>query len=123
MEVDASEVGVGAILSQHFGEKPKLDRVAFFSMKLPPTEQNYDVGNRELLAIKQALVTLGATFPFTIFTDHKNPEYLRSAKRLNACQARWAPNKLLEDLETILPPTCFINNLTWEMEGYTENLT
>lgn len=55
VEVDALEVGVGAILSQRFAESPKLHPVAFFSLKLSPAERNYDVGNRELLAIKLAL--------------------------------------------------------------------
>jgi len=58
-------------------------------------ERNYDVGNRELLAMKAALEEWrhwleGAKHPFTILTDHKNLEYLRSAKRLNPRQARWA---------------------------------
>ncbi|XP_077060976.1 uncharacterized protein LOC143713532 [Siphateles boraxobius] len=32
----------------------------------------------------------GAQVPFVVWTDHKNLEYIRSAKRLNARQARWA---------------------------------
>ena len=28
--------------------------------------------------------------PFSVITDHKNLEYLRNAKRLNARQARWS---------------------------------
>ncbi len=32
----------------------------------------------------------GARHPFTVLTDHKNIEYLRSAKRLNPRQTRWA---------------------------------
>uniref|UniRef100_A0A8C7TRA2 Gypsy retrotransposon integrase-like protein 1 n=1 Tax=Oncorhynchus mykiss TaxID=8022 RepID=A0A8C7TRA2_ONCMY len=32
----------------------------------------------------------GATVPFVVWTDHRNLEYIRSAKRLNARQARWA---------------------------------
>ncbi len=32
----------------------------------------------------------GSTVPFVVWTDHKNLEYIRSAKRLNARQARWA---------------------------------
>ncbi|MBZ5782411.1 hypothetical protein K8366_25940, partial [Klebsiella aerogenes] len=32
----------------------------------------------------------GSKFPFTVLTDHRNLEYLRSAKRLNHRQARWA---------------------------------
>lgn len=32
----------------------------------------------------------GADQPFMVWTDHKNLEYIRSAKRLNSRQARWA---------------------------------
>lgn len=81
VEVDASDTGVGAILSQHFGQRPKMYPVAFYSKKLTPAEQNYDVGDRELLAIKLALEERrhwleGAIHPFTVLTDHKNLEYL-----------------------------------------------
>ncbi len=55
MEVDASTVGVGAVLSQHHGEPPKLHPCAYFSRKLSPVEQNYYIRNWELLAIKFAL--------------------------------------------------------------------
>ncbi len=95
VEVDASTVGVGAVLSQHHGEPPKLHPCAYFSRKLSPAEQNYDIGNRELLAIKLALEEWrhwleGAVHPFQVITDHRNLEYLRDAKRLNPRQARWA---------------------------------
>lgn len=68
---------------------------AYFSRKLIPSERNYDVGNRELLAMKAAMEEWrywleGAWYPFTILTDHKNLENLCSAKRLNSRQARWA---------------------------------
>lgn len=92
MVVHASEAGVGAILWQRLGDKSKLHPVAFFSRKLSPAECNYDVGNRELLAIKLALEEWrhwleGATHPFVIYTDH---EYLRTAKCLTPCQAHWS---------------------------------
>ncbi|KAG1953646.1 retrotransposable element [Pimephales promelas] len=95
VEVDASNTGVGAILSQRQGDPAKMYPCAFFSRKLSPAERNYDVGNRELLAMKLALEEWhhwleGAAEPFIILTDHKNLEYLRSAKRLNPRQARWA---------------------------------
>ncbi len=95
IEVDASTTSVGAVLSQHHGEPPRLHPCAYFSKKLTPAEQNYDIGNRELLAIKLALEEWrhwleGAQHPFEVITDHKNLEYIRSAKRLNPRQARWA---------------------------------
>ncbi len=66
-----------------------------FSRKLSPAEQNYDIANRELLAIKFALEDWrhwleGAVHPFQVITDHRNLEYLRDAKRLNPRQTRWA---------------------------------
>ncbi|KAK3540670.1 hypothetical protein QTP70_034526 [Hemibagrus guttatus] len=95
MEVDASMTGVGAVLSQQQGNPSCLHPCVFFSRKLNPTESNYDIGNRELLAVKVALEEWrhwleGAKHPFLVLTDHKNLEYLRAAKRLNPRQARWA---------------------------------
>lgn len=61
----------------------------------PGSARTYDVGDLELLAIKIALKEWrhwleGAEQPFLVWTDHKNLEYLKTAKRLNARQARWA---------------------------------
>ena len=32
----------------------------------------------------------GARHKFEVWTDHKNLEYFRTAKKLNRCQARWS---------------------------------
>jgi len=66
-----------------------------FSRRLSPAERNYDVGNRELLAVVLALEEWrhwleGAEIPFVVWTDHKNLAYLQQAKRLTSRQARWA---------------------------------
>uniref|UniRef100_A0A8C7Y9I5 Gypsy retrotransposon integrase-like protein 1 n=1 Tax=Oryzias sinensis TaxID=183150 RepID=A0A8C7Y9I5_9TELE len=94
MEVDASDSGIGAVLSQR-GQDNRVHPCAFFSRRLSSSERNYDVGDRELLAIKDALEEWrhwleGSEKPFVVFTDHKNLEYLRTAKRVNSRQARWS---------------------------------
>jgi len=88
IEVDASDVGVGAVLSQRATRDHKLHPCAFFSRCLTAAEKNYDIGNRGLLAVKLALEEWrhwleGAKHPFVIWTDHKNLTYIQGAKRLN----------------------------------------
>lgn len=95
MEVDASDVGVGAVRSQWNPTDQKLHSCAFFSLRLSPAERNNDVGNHELLAVVLALQNWwhwleGTAQPFVIGTDPKNLVDLRGAKRHNAQQARWA---------------------------------
>lgn len=94
VEVDASDTGVGAVLSQRAASDQKLHPCAFFSCRLSPAERNYDIGNRELLAVKLALEEWrhwleGAEQPFIVWTDHKNLSYIQTARRLNSRQARW----------------------------------
>ena len=95
VEADASDTGVGAVLSQRSSSDHKLHPCAFFSCPLSPPERNYGVSNRELLAIKLALEEWhhwleGAEHPFIVWTDHHNLANIQSAKRLNSRQARWA---------------------------------
>ena len=151
VEADASDTGVGAVLSQRSPSDHKLHPCAFFSRRLSPAERNYDVGNRELLAVKLALEEWrhwleGAEHPFIVWTDHRNLAYIQSAKRLSSRQARWAlffgrfnfsltyrpgsqnvkpdalsrlysPENPSTGPKNILPPTCIIATLTWEVES------
>ncbi|KAK9528245.1 hypothetical protein VZT92_014728 [Zoarces viviparus] len=92
VKVDASDTGVGAVLSQRSTTDSKLCPCAFFSHRLSPAAQNYDVGKRELLAVKLALEEWrhwleGSVHPFIVWTDHRNLEYIHSARRLNSRQA------------------------------------
>lgn len=95
VEVDASGIGVGAVLSQRSPSDQKLHPCAFFSRCLSSAERNYSIGDCELPAVKLALEEWrhyleGARLPFVVWTDHKNLSYIQSAKRLNSRQARWA---------------------------------
>ncbi|CAJ0965058.1 unnamed protein product [Ranitomeya imitator] len=95
VEVDASEIGAGAVLSQRDPVGSLMKPCAFLSRKFSPAERNYDVGNRELLAMKWAFEEWrhwleGAKHRIVVLTDHKNLIYLESAKRLNPRQARWS---------------------------------
>ena len=152
VEVDASESGIGAVLSQRDSKDHQLHPCAFFSRKLTSAERNYDVGNRELLAVHDALKEWrhwleGAVQPFVVLSDHKNLTYVQSAKRLSPRQSRWAlfftrfnftltykPGSLNvradalsrqysdpavppSDPEPILPPTCVVGAVTWEIES------
>jgi dUTP pyrophosphatase len=61
---------------------------------MSPAEQNYDVADKELLAIMTALThwhhyLMGATEDFEIWADHKNLTYFRSPQKLNRRQACW----------------------------------
>ncbi len=89
VEVDASEVGVVRFSPSVLLQTRRSILARFFSHRLSPAERNYDIGNRELLAVKLALEEWrhwleGSGVPFIVWTDHKNLEYIRSAKRLNS---------------------------------------
>ena len=67
----------------------------FFSKSLSPVKCNYEIHDKEMLAIIRALqewhhFIKGAEHQFEIWTDHKNLEYFMSAKQLNQRQAWWS---------------------------------
>ena len=68
--------------------------IAFHSRTFYATELNYDVHDKELLAIFDAFKIWqhyleGSTFPIDVVTDHKNLEYLSTTKILSWHQAHW----------------------------------
>ncbi len=98
VEVDASEVGVGVILSQRSPSDNKVHPCTFFSNRLTPSERNYDIGNKELLAVKLALEEWrhwleGAGVPFLVWTNHKNLEYI-TLHYIYAFSRRFYPKRL-----------------------------
>jgi len=94
IETDASDFAIGAILSQKF-EDGKIHPVSFISRKLSDAEFNYDVYDKEMLAIVYSLekwrqFLQGSEFKTTIFSDHQNLSYFTEKVILNRRQARWA---------------------------------
>ena len=66
--------------------------VAFLSKSLNKMERNYEIHDKEMLAIIRGLENwrhwLGGThFKFKIWTDHKNLEYFMKTQKLNYRQA------------------------------------
>jgi hypothetical protein len=92
MEVDASGYAIGGVLSQL--QDGKWKTIAFISRVLSPAEINYDIFDKELLAVMYAVeewrcYLLSAKQPFEIWTDHNNLKYFKQPQKLNSRQMRW----------------------------------
>ena len=91
LETDCSGFALGGALIQ---EKDGVRRpVGFFSQKLNKAEINYDIHDKEMLAVVSSIKfwapELKACGPFTIWTDHKNLEYFMIKRQLSERQIRW----------------------------------
>jgi len=92
VEADMLEYIIGGVLSIKC-EDEKWRLVAFISKLLNETERNYEIHNREILAIIRCLdewrhLLEEAQSKFEIWSDHKNLEYFMSSQKLNHRQAR-----------------------------------
>jgi len=94
MEVDASDYATGGVLSMEC-EDNLWRLVVFLSKLLNEIERNYEIHDKEMLAIIRGLeawrhLLEEVQFKFEIWTDHKNLEYFMKVQKLNRRQARWA---------------------------------
>src|SRR3984957_1513239 len=99
LATDASAYGVGAVLLQEGDlnprtKKPTQHPIAYYSATFTPTERNYDIYERELLAVLKALKHwrphLAATeIPVTVLTDHANLTFWKNPQNVNRRVARW----------------------------------
>jgi transposase InsO family protein len=91
VHVDASLVGLGAVLCQR--RDGELHVIAYASRSLKPSEMNYSAYKREFLALKWAITDkfydylYGATFQ--VWTDSNPLTYVLSSARLDATGHRW----------------------------------
>src|SRR5882757_911641 len=100
VHTDASAYGVGTILLQEGDinpqkpSKPRLHPIAYYSATFTPTERNYDIYERELLAVIKALQhwrphLAWTPHPFTLITDHANLTFWKHPQKVNRRVARW----------------------------------
>ena len=84
---DASLLAAGAVLMQT-DDNGDHHPCAYFSKTFAPAEQNYNIYDRELLAVILALdewrqYLRGTTHPVTIITNHKNLSYIKDPRKLS----------------------------------------
>ncbi|KAH0604189.1 uncharacterized protein H6S33_007220 [Morchella sextelata] len=94
VETDASDYVSVTVLSQ-YNDNGTLRPVTYFSKKHSPAECNYEIYDKELLAIIRSLEEWrpeleGAAHPITVISDHKNLKYFMSTKQINRRQPHWA---------------------------------
>jgi len=94
VEADALDYATGGVLSLK-GKDGKWRPVAFISKSLNATKRNYEIHNKEMLAVIRCLEMWrhyleGAKLEFEIWIDHKNLQYFMTSQKLNRRQARWA---------------------------------
>ena len=90
-ETDASDFPRGCVLSQYQGRR--LHPVAFHSRKLHSAERNYQIHDKELLAIMEAFKEWkryrgGEEEPVTVYTDRQKLKSFLTNKVWNQRQIR-----------------------------------
>ena len=94
VKTDASDRVVTGILSQQHSDTEWYP-VVYFSKTIAPAECNYEIHDKEMLAIIRSLKQWrpeleGTHSQFQIYTDHKALEYFMTTKQLTERQAQWA---------------------------------
>jgi hypothetical protein len=95
IEVDASDFAYGGVLSQ-YDDDGVLHPCAFVSKKFSAAELNYEIYDKEMLAIVKCMYDHwrhhleGSGQQVQVFTDHKNLLWFTETKVYNRRQARWA---------------------------------
>ncbi|EUC55812.1 Transposon Tf2-1 polyprotein [Rhizoctonia solani AG-3 Rhs1AP] len=94
LECDSSDYATRAILSQK-NKEGKLCPVAYLSKTLTPAERNYEIYDKELLAIIRAFkewrhLLEGTELPIQVLTNHKNLEYFTKGRELRGRHACWS---------------------------------
>lgn len=113
VETDSSDFALGAVISQVSPLDGLNHPIAFYSRKLLPAELNYQIYDKELLAIVAAFKHWRhylefSTKPTLVLTDHKNLEYFSTTRNLSRRQVRWA--EILGDFNYVISYRAGRNN-------------
>jgi len=92
IEADSSDFAIRTVLFQLSTKDGKWHPIAFYSKSLSSVKRNYEIHDKEMLAIIYVLEEWryfleGVTHLMEIWTDHKNLEYFMMTKKLNHRQA------------------------------------
>ncbi|GBM71467.1 Retrovirus-related Pol polyprotein from transposon 297 [Araneus ventricosus] len=90
LDTDASNEGIGAVLSQNIGNEERV--IAYFSKSLGKPERNYCVTRKELLAIVKSIEHFHHYLygrKFLLRTDHASLRWLLNFKEPEGQIARW----------------------------------
>ena len=134
LHMDASEVGLGAVLYQK--QNGILKGIAYGSRTLCPAEKNYHLhsGKLDFLALKWAICEQRRDYlyyapSFVVYTDNNPLTYVLSSAKLNASGLRWIndladcnfsikylPGSSHQDADTLL-------HLPLDFESYMDSCT
>ncbi|KAG5727488.1 hypothetical protein E4T56_gene12005 [Termitomyces sp. T112] len=95
LKCDASDYAIAGILSQSDSGGKDLRPVAFYTQSMIPAELNYDINNKELLAIVKAFCQWrayleGFLHRIQVYSNHNNLQYFTTTKQLSRHQAQWS---------------------------------
>ncbi|KAG5733084.1 hypothetical protein E4T56_gene3541 [Termitomyces sp. T112] len=95
LKCDASNYATTGILSQSDLGGKDLCPVAFYTQSMIPAELNYNIYDKELLAIVEAFCQWqaylkGSLHCIQVYSDHNNLQYFMTMKQLSRCQAQWS---------------------------------
>ncbi|KAJ1031102.1 hypothetical protein NDA18_002321 [Ustilago nuda] len=103
LETNASDFSIAGVLKQE--HEGRWHPVAFYSRKTSSAKKNYEIHDKELLAVVACLtqwqhMLAGLPSQLVILADHEALKYFKSQRCITGQQARWAI--LLADFDFIL---------------------
>ncbi|KAG5735420.1 hypothetical protein E4T56_gene12784 [Termitomyces sp. T112] len=93
LQCDPSNYAIAGILSQSNSEGKDLHPIAFYTRSMIPAELNYNIYNKELLAIVEAFrqwraYLEGSPHRIQVYSNHNNLQYFTTTKQLSRPQAQ-----------------------------------